>query len=217
MGMPFGDPVTGAGGVLVIPSIHSPNFVHNTSGWSIGQDGSAEFNNLTVRGTFYGTDYIISAAGIFFYNGTPATGNLIISIAAMAGTDPYGNTYPQGVAIAAAPQTMPAMQNGWTVAGHAKYMLDPNGNLVLSWKDLQVGTGADGTVIWAAGSLPAGYQPQNNRRLVCYANPLAVFGAEGSETTGCPALEIEPDGSVQCYGMTAANRADLFAVVPLTF
>lgn len=36
--------------------------------------------------------------GIFLYNGTPATGNLIGSWAAAAGTDPYGNAYPRGLA-----------------------------------------------------------------------------------------------------------------------
>jgi hypothetical protein len=210
----FASAVVGGASNLIRKAIRSPNYVTGVSGWSINKDGSAEFADLTIRGTYSGTDYEISSAGVFFYNGTPANGNLIISLAAMAGTDPFGNTYPQGVSIEATPQVMPAMENGWSVSGHAKYMLDPNGNLVLSWKDLSVGTDADGTEIWAAGSLPTGYQPHDNRRLVCYANPLAVFGGT---TVGCPAFEIEPDGSVQCFGMTAANRADLFAIVPLTF
>lgn len=37
--------------------------------------------------------------GLFVYSGTPANGNLIVSAAAMAGTDPYGNTYPQGINV----------------------------------------------------------------------------------------------------------------------
>ena len=41
----------------------------------------------------YGT----SGTGIFVYSGTPASGSLIVSIAAAAGTDPYGNAYEQGV------------------------------------------------------------------------------------------------------------------------
>lgn len=36
--------------------------------------------------------------GIFVYAGNPATGNLILSVAAQAGTDPYGNSFPQGYA-----------------------------------------------------------------------------------------------------------------------
>lgn len=37
--------------------------------------------------------------GVFVYSGTPALGNLIVSAAAMAGTDPYGNTYPAGLDV----------------------------------------------------------------------------------------------------------------------
>lgn len=35
--------------------------------------------------------------GIFVYSGTPATGNLVASITAQAGTDPYGNPYKAGI------------------------------------------------------------------------------------------------------------------------
>lgn len=38
--------------------------------------------------------------GLFVYSGTPAAGNLIISAAAEAGTDPYGNAYPKGLFVA---------------------------------------------------------------------------------------------------------------------
>lgn len=37
-------------------------------------------------------------SGIFGYSPTPGAGNLIFSVAAAAGDDPYGNTYVQGVA-----------------------------------------------------------------------------------------------------------------------
>lgn len=39
---------------LARSSLKSPNFKHNTSGWSINQDGSAEFQNITARGTITG-------------------------------------------------------------------------------------------------------------------------------------------------------------------
>lgn len=40
------------GGInLVRAAIQSPNFVTGTTGWRISRDGSAEFNNATVRGT----------------------------------------------------------------------------------------------------------------------------------------------------------------------
>lgn len=94
----FTNPVFG-GNVLIRPAIRSPNYVPGTSGWSINRDGSAELNNLTLRGTFNGTDYIINAAGIFFYSGTPAAGNLIGSWAQTDGTDAFGNTYKAGITI----------------------------------------------------------------------------------------------------------------------
>lgn len=90
----FSNPLIGAGGTLVYPSIHSPNYVHDLSGWTINKDGSAEFDDLTLRGSFVGDDWIINATGEFFYSGTPATGNLIFSnVAGSSGTDDFGNHY----------------------------------------------------------------------------------------------------------------------------
>jgi hypothetical protein len=82
--------------------MESPNFVHGVSGWAIFGDGSAEFNNLTIRGTFMGTDFEINPAGIFFYSGTPAAGNLILALAQTAGSDSFGNPYIEGVSVGAA-------------------------------------------------------------------------------------------------------------------
>lgn len=97
--MAFGNPILG-GTVLVRPAIKSPNYVPGVSGWSINRDGSAEFDDLTIRGTFDGTDYEINSSGEFFYSGTPAFGNLVMSIANAAGTDSHGNPYAgPGVAI----------------------------------------------------------------------------------------------------------------------
>ena len=100
-----GNPVVG-GTVLRRPAIQSPNFVTTVSGWTINADGSAEFNNLTIRGTFSGTDYVLSAAGFFLYSGTPASGNLIFSIAPAATTgDGLGNTVTGGGAVSYTPGT----------------------------------------------------------------------------------------------------------------
>lgn len=45
------NPIVG-GIVLRIPAIRSPDYVPGVSGWTINVDGTAEFNNVTVRGTF---------------------------------------------------------------------------------------------------------------------------------------------------------------------
>jgi hypothetical protein len=74
----WGNPVVG-GTALRIPSIHSPNYVPGQTGWSINADGSAEFNNIVIRGGITSTSLVtgntivINEAGIFVYNG-PARG-----------------------------------------------------------------------------------------------------------------------------------------------
>lgn len=84
-------------GQLAIPSIKSPNFVHNSTGWQIAKDGSAEFNNLTIRGTFFGTNYIVNSTGLFFYSPSEALGNLVLSISPAGGTGPFGETIQAGL------------------------------------------------------------------------------------------------------------------------
>lgn len=97
--MSFTNPVTGGQGTLVRPAIKSPNYVAGVSGWSINRDGSVEFNDLTLRGTFSGTNYTINASGEFFYGGTPAFGNLVMSFARAPGTDAFGNGYLGGSTV----------------------------------------------------------------------------------------------------------------------
>lgn len=94
--MAFSNPITGGQGTLVRPAIKSPDYSPGVSGWTINRDGSAEFNNLTIRGTFNGTDFILDADGLFLYSGTPATGNLVASAASVSGTDDFGNAYLAG-------------------------------------------------------------------------------------------------------------------------
>lgn len=50
-------------------------------------------------GTFRSGNTIITPSGLFVYSGTPALGNLIVSIANAAGTDSFGNVYPQGLNV----------------------------------------------------------------------------------------------------------------------
>jgi hypothetical protein len=49
--MAFSNPIVGGeGGELKRDSIKSPNYIPNVQGWSINRDGTAEFNDVTVRG-----------------------------------------------------------------------------------------------------------------------------------------------------------------------
>lgn len=98
----FNNPIVGGGGALVYPSIHSPDFEHLIQGWTINKDGSAEFENLTLRGTFNGNDYIINSFGLFIYDGPAALNTLILAMAGAPGTDEFGNAYSgPGIALSA--------------------------------------------------------------------------------------------------------------------
>ncbi|MGH2866775.1 MAG: hypothetical protein ACRDNK_04285 [Solirubrobacteraceae bacterium] len=92
--MPFNNPVAAGGGALIRSSIHSPNYPGPMS-WSVNQDGSASFFGVTLTGGSLIVE--TSGQGVFVYSGTPALGNLIVSIASAAGVDAYGNAYIEGV------------------------------------------------------------------------------------------------------------------------
>lgn len=47
--MSFSDPIEAAG-ALILDSLHSPNYVAGSAGWSINKDGSSEFSDSVVRG-----------------------------------------------------------------------------------------------------------------------------------------------------------------------
>lgn len=90
MSQPFPEQVT-PGGILIFPQIQSPNFAHNVAGWKIARDGSAEFNNVTIR-----SGAIISGTALYYSSSPPAANTLVASVSATAGTDPYGNDYLAG-------------------------------------------------------------------------------------------------------------------------
>lgn len=108
-GIPTGDGILSAGGfpdafagnqgAILIEALKTPNYVAGVSGWTINRDGSAEFNNLSLRGTFSGTDYVINSSGEFFYSGVPALGDLAISLAIAAGNDSFTNPYIAGLVL----------------------------------------------------------------------------------------------------------------------
>lgn len=91
--MGFSNYIVTKTGFLVRQFIRSFNYVAGSAGWTVNKDGSAEFNNLTVRGTFNGTDFIINAAGAFYYEGTPAANNLRVATipGSVSVTDAFGN------------------------------------------------------------------------------------------------------------------------------
>jgi hypothetical protein len=83
---------------LLVPAINSPNFnllnppASPSPSWAILQNGLAYFFGLVLSGgTITGPDYIFNQQGLVFYNGTPALGNVVLSIAAASFVDQFGN------------------------------------------------------------------------------------------------------------------------------
>lgn len=54
--MAFRDPIIGGESVLIRNAIKSPDYSAGVSGWSINRDGTAEFNDVVVRGEVYVID-----------------------------------------------------------------------------------------------------------------------------------------------------------------
>lgn len=92
--------------------------------------------------TFSGTDFILNTLGAFFYSGTPAAGNLILSIASAASSDSFGNAYPEGLGL-----EFPAPASGFTTTSQAATFQDSNGNIVgqLVAKEINAGIGGGTT------------------------------------------------------------------------
>lgn len=99
----FAAPITDNEGALVRAQIKSPDFNQATqTGWALLKDGEAFVYSLTAKGAVTANSVVVegSGDGLFVYDGTPALGNLIIAIAAEAGTDQYGNSYSgPGIAV----------------------------------------------------------------------------------------------------------------------
>jgi hypothetical protein len=112
--MGFSNDILGGAAALIRAAIKSPNFVHNSTGWSINKDGSVEFNNGTFRGTISGGSLIVNnsfGAAILTINqssspgtwllyldtGSAVQGSLAAAGAGKAGTDQFGNPYPAGL------------------------------------------------------------------------------------------------------------------------
>ena len=73
MAMAPGNQAITGGTVLRAPAIQSPDYVAGTSGWIIRQDGSAEFNS----GTFRGSIEVGSLTGAHFVVNNTSTGDVI--------------------------------------------------------------------------------------------------------------------------------------------
>lgn len=91
--MGWGNPILG-GIKLIRSAIQSPNFKTGVQGWSINQDGSAEFHSTVIGGQLIGDGI---GNEVLIYTGTPAHGNLIASVSSQTDTDLETNRVLDGV------------------------------------------------------------------------------------------------------------------------
>lgn len=248
------------------------------------------------------------STGLFVYSGTPANGNLIASIASVAGTDTFGNAYLAGItsydpastgnivnlfagiitlentgfasqvgatisfanasmsligarnaigianeillAGGASQSTVTRIQGGdgsnaylktcepnnfgastawhslsgfatgFSVGGEVRYRLTVENELEFHCRNLVhdgVTADPDGTVVLSsANGIPAAFRPPSARRFAVYCNQIRVIATGPPTTSSGPALEIETDGSIQCFGFAqACTRIDGYACLPL--
>ena len=78
----FRHDIAGGDGDLIATSVQSPDYVAGATGWQIRKDGSAEFNNVLIRGeldavgNFGGTWYrvVVQTGEVNWYSGPSSTG-----------------------------------------------------------------------------------------------------------------------------------------------
>jgi hypothetical protein len=96
--------ITNSGGWFIydgLPALGNPPIAWATGGLLVDPYGNPlpyQFG-ITGNGVFAADNTLITPNGIFVYSSTPATGNLIGSWASVAGTDQFGNGYPQGLSV----------------------------------------------------------------------------------------------------------------------
>lgn len=163
----FSDAILGGATKLIRKAIQSPNYSPGTAGWTINEDGSAEFNNLSIRGVFNGTNYIINSAGLFFYSGTPGVGNLVLSSVpgTSSGLDQFGNNYLPGLA---------SYQGNFASQVGAGFVILYHGSLAAGWtQGGQIETSITGGLILDAGGAT-----------VTVTGPLSVNGSTSTAAAG---------------------------------
>lgn len=116
--MAFSNPVVGGeGGELIRESIKSPDYIPNVQGWSINRDGTAEFNDITVRGDF-------------FIGSPPSPPNAYIHGEVLAGVPT--------IAIYDGTHVDPARIRGYNIGGSGGLVLD-TGNILAENTALALG------------------------------------------------------------------------------
>ena len=208
--MGFANSVIGGAAALIRAAIKSPNYVLGAAGWTINKDGSAEFNNLAIRGTFNGTDYVMNSSGLFIYTPTEAAGNLAESSASAAGTDQFLNNYVPGHAtydnvngVAASLDAglvqfyTGSLAGGWTAAGSVAG--DPSGDILLTPKAGRAVLTANSTLDNGSGNMSV-------------AGTLTVNGSPNTSTNGLPNGGIQGTSGAASAGTAHTHAPGSYSV-----
>lgn len=200
--MEFQDELAG-GTVLVRPALQSPDYLTGVSGWAIKIDGSAEFNDIVIRGGS------VLGGESLYYDGVPAFGNLILSISGSGGVDPFGNAYPEGLGLFGADGSTTADGSVLTVTGDngSQVQMSTGGvgqaDIFFTPRDL-VGT------TWFDGSLGTVLGAGNRPGLSLISPSADVPGAVAS---GVGFYGSGPGGALDTYILFAADRVGFNSLV----
>lgn len=173
-------------------------------------------------GVFIGHLIIIFSAagalsGIFVYNPTPGPGNLIVSIAAAAGTDPYGNSYPEGINAPAlnlsnqsvTPAAVPGSSTFYSdVNGRPRYISQVGVNSMLDRSTVNVSqftVGNTTTKSICSASMP--YVANESNQSSTFELEATGVGTVGTATVQNILFALEIDGSA--LGGGSAITVDL--------
>ena len=151
---------------------------------------------LTVATVFQAGDTIINANGTFVYNGTPASGNLIASIAQTSGTDGFGNPYVGGI-------TAYSGANEWaSLTGGTVSLQGASGQ----YQTGQLGTAGSGTTFLSSGL-------ETNTDTGAEVIAQSADAASGSSTITLSAAEVTANGALTVSATLTVNGTDLGSLV----
>lgn len=182
--MPFQNGVVG-GTTLVRPSIHSANYVAGVSGWSINYDGSAEFNNVVVRGAFEVDGPPLRRVKIY----TDVNNFPVIEF-----RDAVGNFY---TLVAFDASSSLSIFAGTTVTQVSELAFETGGRIRFSGSTSGNGVVYNGVSGFLAANNVGGVLGTETWHGLAFANGWANFGAPYN--TG--AYRLMPDGMVQMRGL----------------
>jgi hypothetical protein len=163
-----------------------------------GKIAAGAIDAMEITGATVVTDS--ATGGVFVYDGDPTLGNLIVSIASMAGTDDFGNSYPKGVDVnqgtiaGSLISIEPGPNNGIFVYGTVPTVTTFNsgsGNWVCP-----AGVTSVKVEVWGAGGAGGGYTSAGG----------GGGGGGGGEYAAEPAIAVTP-GNSYAYTVGAGGTA----------